>query len=422
LPSAETSFRVDVPADQHSVRRANLGLVLRTLRSGGGRTRAALADELGLTRTAASSLVGELETRGLVRSGARVQGSTGRPGTVVELNGSRVCGVGAEVNVHHVAVMAVDLAGAAVAERRLGLDVARLSPDQVADEVARLLVELLADLADHGTTVVGVTVAVAGLVDAQAQRVTVAPNLGWRETDLAARIRSRLGSEAPEVLVDNEANLAALAEVDGSDPDRSDMVVLFGEVGLGGGLIVDGRLRRGRHGYAGELGHIIVDPQGRPCGCGRVGCWETVTGLRALLDQATDPDDPVRDPALRLEDRIGVLVERARNGDDRTLAALHQVGSWLGAGAAVLVNALDPGVIVLGGYFAMVAEWLVGPVEQQLGAGVLAPRPGGTRVAVSTLGPLAAARGAALTSLDPVFTDPTGVPATAPVPGAGESA
>lgn len=406
-------MRVTAAADQAALRRAHLGLVLRSLRDHGPRSRAQLSADLGLTRATASSLVAELAERGLVRAGAQQRGAVGRPGTDVQLDGHRVCGVGAEINVDHVATMAVDLAGEVVVESRRGLDTRGLRPDEVLDELAGLLLATLADVAARGAGAAAVTIGVAGLVDAATDTVTFAPNLSWRDLPVAALLRERLGGHLAatvQVHLDNEANLAAIAEIDPAVPDRADMLVLFGEVGVGGGVVANGRLLRGRHGYAGEFGHMIVEPQGRRCGCGRVGCWETLIGLRALLDAATDPDDPVRDPSLTLEDRLAMLEERAVRGDTRTLAALHQVGGWLGTGAAALANALNPGVVVLSGYYATLGRWLLPAVEEQLAAGVLAPRAGGTRIALSTLGSTAAVRGAALVSLESVFTDPTGVP------------
>lgn len=339
-----------------------------------------------------------------------------------------MCGIGAEVNVDHVATLALDLAGTVIAESRRGLDSRRLTPAEVVAELGALVLTTLEEVRAQGVAPCGVTVGVAGLVDAHTQVVTLAPNLSWRDQPVASLLRDHLaaaGAGDLPVLLDNEANLAAIAEIDPVDPDRSDMVVLFGEVGVGGGVVADGRLLRGRHGWAGELGHMIVDPQGRRCGCGRVGCWESVIGLHALLDAATDPDDPVRDPSLTLEHRLGEIADRARRDDARTLAALQRVGGWLGTGAAGLVNILDPGVVVLSGYFASLGSWLQPAVEEQLHAGVLAPQAGGTRVVLSTLGPTAAVRGGALVALESVFTDPTAVPpapvlvpapAPAPVP------
>jgi predicted NBD/HSP70 family sugar kinase len=154
---------------------------------------------------------------------------------------------------------------------------------------------------------------------------------------------------------------------------------------------------------------MIVEPQGRRCGCGRVGCWETVVGLPALLDRAADPDDPVRNPALAIDERLAELNRRADLGDIRTLDAFAQVGGWLGAGAALLVNALNPAAVVLSGYFAAVGEHMRPAIETRLRAGVLAPEAGGTRIELSRLGFTASVRGGAELSLDTVFADPTRV-------------
>lgn len=419
MHSHDTAPRVTSAAAQTSLRRAHLALVLRALRDQGPRSRARLADDLGLTRAAASGLVAELEELGLVHRGARERGGVGRPGTAVEVTGGRVCGIGAEVNVDHVATMALDLTGEVITEERRGLDTRNLTPDEVLDELVTMLRSTLDHVETRGVAVVGITVGVAGLVEARSGTLTLAPNLGWRDVPLAALVQERLDDHRHlPVRLDNEANLAAIAEIDPADPDRADMLVVFGEVGVGGGVVADGRLLRGRHGWAGEFGHMIVDPQGRPCGCGRVGCWETVIGLRALVAAATDPDDPVRDPSLTLEERLAQIDERARRGDTRTLTALHQVAGWVGTGAAALVNALNPGVVVLSGYFAALGEWLRPVVENVLEAGVLAPHAGGTRVVLSTLGPTAAIRGGALVSLEAVLADPAAVPRVVTLDGA----
>ncbi|MFE7226356.1 ROK family protein [Nocardioides sp. NPDC057577] len=413
MRDADITVRVSATADPAAVRTARMGLLLRSLREGGPRSRGRLAEETGLTRTVANGLVDELAELGLVSCEDADRRGAGRPGVQVRLNGSSVCGVGAEINVDHLAVVAVDLAGTVIAEFRRGIDGRSLAPEGVLAELAGLVADALAEARTAGAAVTGVTVGVAGLVDTATQRVTLAPNLGWRDIDAAEDVRRRLGAMAgsvrpvPPVRVANEATLAATAELDPTDADRADMVVLYGEVGLGGAIVSGGRVAPGRHGWAGEIGHLPVDPRGRLCGCGRTGCWETVVGLRALLESATDPDDPVRDPVLTLEERLATLVERARLADGRTLAALDEVGTWLGTGAAVLVNTLNPGTVVLSGYFAVLGEWLRPAVEARLAADVLAPRAGGTRVAISAFGPTAAVRGGALVSLEPVLSDPT---------------
>jgi predicted NBD/HSP70 family sugar kinase len=395
-------------ADQLMLRRTNLGRVLRQLRDHGPRSRATLATELGLTRTAVSNLVTDLADRGLVRTGGVERGAVGRPGTTVELDGHGVCGLGAEVNVNHVSTLALDLGGRVVSEHKLGLDAHAIPAEEVIDRLAELVQQTLADLARREIAPAGLTVGVAGLVDRERDVLTHGPNLGWHDVPVGDLLRDRLGTTYP-IAVDNEGNLAAIAEATPGDPGRQDILVIFGEVGVGGGIVADGRLLRGRQGYAGEFGHMIVEPQGRRCGCGRVGCWETVSGLRAVLDLAADPDDPVRDPALGIDDRLAELNRRAALGDTRTLAALEQVGGWVGVGTAMLANALNPAAIVLSGYFAAVGEHMRPAIEDRLRAGVLAPDAGGTRVELSTLGFTAAVRGGAQLALETVFADPTRV-------------
>ncbi|GAA5145564.1 ROK family transcriptional regulator [Nocardioides marinquilinus] len=417
-PEPPTARRSLVPLD---LRRANLGLTLRWLRDHGPRSRASLANELELTRSTVSTLVAELVERGLVREGAVQRSAIGRPGTAVELDGRAVCGLGAEVNVNHISLAALDLTGTVVAERKLALDARELDEVQVVDQLVGLVRETTDLLAASGTTPVGLTVGVAGLVDRERDVLTFGPNLGWRDVALGELVRGRLEASYP-VEIDNEGNLAATAEATPGDPERRDILVIFGEVGVGGGIVADGRLLRGRQGYAGEFGHMIVEPEGRRCGCGRRGCWETVSGLGALLETAADPDDPVRGAEMPLEARLTELNRRADLGDARTLAALAQVGSWVGVGAAVLTNALNPAAIVLSGYYAMVGHHMRPAIEAALRDGVLAPDAGGTRVELSHLGFLAAVRGGALASLETVFTDPTTVPrrteTATPIPSA----
>lgn len=403
-----------VAADHVSLRRNNLSVVLRHVRDLGPRSRARIAEETGLNKATVSSLVAELVERGLLREGsADSSRALGRPGQLVELDGTGVCGVGAEINVDYLAVVALDLTGTAVHEKRVPVDVAKLGPTTSLDQLAGLISEAVEAVETRGGQVAGVTLAVPGLVQGETGELKLAPNLGWGELSVAEEMRARLGVPAYPLHVDNEANLATLAAYaelrDKALYDEAlhDLVLLTGAVGVGGGVVTGGHLLRGDDGYAGEVGHMPVAPTGQACGCGRTGCWETVVGLTALLRQATDPDDPVRDPSLDVEQRLAAIVGRAEAGDDRTLAALQDVGTWLGVGAAILVNILNPAVLVLGGYFAVLGPWLEAPLEQAIRERVLAPDGGGCRIVRSGLGFAAAVRGGAQICLDQVFANPT---------------
>lgn len=404
------------PADQLTVRRSNLSLVLSHLRDAGPRSRARIAADTGLNKATVSSLVAELIERGLVSEG-EVQrvGSVGRPGQTVELAREGVVGVGVEVNADFVDVTALDLTHEVVLSRRTPADMRALGEDGAIQLVVGCLHDALRTLREQGSTVVGVTVAVPALVDSLRGRVALAPNLGWTGTALADQLDAALSEHGVHVAVDNDANLGAIAEhAVGVGRDVDDLVYLAGEVGVGCGVIVDGRLVRGASGFTGEIGHAPLNPRMDVCGCGRTGCWETQVGLGVLLAGcARGPDDEILDADADIDARLGAILDRADQGDPATLETLQRVGSALGLGASVLVNIVNPRALVLGGYFAALDVHLRPYVLRTLLERVVAPEAGGVDVRASRLGFTAASRGGAVVALQEVFADPTRVPAVA---------
>ena len=392
------------------VRRHNLALVLSHLRASGARSRATIAAETGLNKATVSSLVAELVERGLVAEGETARGAVGRPSQQVDLYGGSFYTVGAEVNLGYLAVVALNVRAEVLAERWVPLAADQLDAGTAVPQLARLVLDVIGPLSDAGSELVGVTFAVPGLIERSAGRVLSAPNLGWSRTRVVETMRTLLGDPDCPLLLDNEANLAARAEVETADRTGvQDLVLLTGVVGVGAGIVAAGQLLRGVRGFAGEVGHMQLDPGGRRCGCGKRGCWETVAGLNALLMVAADEHDPVRDPTLDLVRRLDLLTERAEAGDRRTLDALDRTAEWLAVGAGILVNLVNPELLVLGGYFALLGPWLADPLTSSLPDRVFAPDSGGCRVEPSSLGFTAAARGGALEALSRIFDDPTAV-------------
>jgi predicted NBD/HSP70 family sugar kinase len=386
-----------IPANQRSVRRHNLGVVLRHVAERGPRSRAAIAQETGLNKTTVSSLVAELIKLGLVRETELEQrGTVGRPALPVELSGGSVAGLGLEIGVDFLAVRADDLSGA---ERHRALvtgDNRGRPVDAVLDDVAELARAALADLDDAGAVTAGAVVALPGLVDS-AGCLLVAPNLGWSRVYVPERLHERLGSPRFPVRADNEANLGALAELwQGAARTLRDFIYVSGELGVGAGIVLGGELFRGARGFGGELGHVTVDPEGELCACGNRGCVETRVALGALLRTAG------LDPGADVEE----LARRAEAGDARTLAALAEAGHWLGVGVASAANVLNPRGVVVGGYFARLARWLEPGVREELAAHVLSSAYDGPEVLTSALGGEAAVRGAAALALRRVHADP----------------
>jgi glucokinase len=215
-----------------------------------------------------------------------------------------------------------------------------------------------------------VGVAAAGFVDAAGERVRFAPHLPWRDEEVRQRLEDRFGTR---VVLDNDANCAALAEVaSGAAAGARQAVVVTMGTGIGGAVVVDGRVVRGHNGMAGEFGHTQVVPGGHPCECGHQGCWEQYSSGNALVRLARSRLG--HEPTL-LEELCGADPERltgpmitraAEDGDLVARQAFASVGDWLGVGLANLVAVLDPEVVVVGGGVSAAGDRLLDPARGAL--------------------------------------------------------
>lgn len=416
---ADAQGRPPRAGDLATIRRANLSLIVQHLRDHGARSRARLASEVGLSKTTVSTLVGDLIDRGLVAEGTPTRdGHVGRPGLTVALDGRWVAGIGVEINVDYLAVAAVDLRGEVVAEATRPLDAGALPAETVLDAVADSVRLLLEDLTARGTTTVGLTVAAPGMIDQVGGRVLLASNLGWRDVPVIEALTSRLGEDAPPAMLENDAKLGAVAEYAGAaNPDVRDLLYITGDFGVGAGVISDGVLLRGSSGFAGEVGHMPLDPGMRPCACGRRGCWETVVGLGALFRETAGAGGSTDDSGRslegphedRLEDRLAELVRLAEGGDPTVLAGLEAIVDALGTGVSILVDVLNPSLVILGGYFAWFGDHVTAGVRDLLLRRLIDDSMEVPVIKASTLGLTAAARGGALLAVERVFADPTTV-------------
>ena len=235
----------------------------------------------------------------------------------------------------------------------------------------------------------------------------MAPNLpGWRDFPVVECLGGLLGRELPPTAAGNEANLAAMAELwYGGRPELRDFVYVSGEIGIGAGIVVDGRLFRGVRRSAGELGHVMVDSSGPLCGCGAYGCVEQFAGQEALLRSAGVPAEA----GSALANPTGAVAEllgRARGGDPRTLEALRRAGTALGIAVSALVNLVDVPTVVLGGLHAQLAPYVASAVARELTDRVVGAESWPVRLEVSSLGPGAAVRGAAGSVVRDILDDP----------------
>ncbi|MEU3169061.1 ROK family transcriptional regulator [Streptosporangium sp. NPDC006930] len=372
----------------NSMRARNLGVVLGEVSRSGPISRAALAEITGLTKTTVSKMVGDLIEAGMVaESGALRDGERGRPGTAVALSGQRVAALGLEINVDYLSACVVDLTLAVRLRYTQAVDNRSASPVETLSHLEQLAHRAVDEARAEGLTIAGSTLAVPGPVEDGL--VHTAPNLGWHDVRVSELLNF-------PVTLDNEANLAALGERwFGSVP--GDFLHVSGEIGIGAGLVVGGTLFRGARGLAGELGHVVVSPEGPACRCGGRGCLEQYAGQDALLRAAGLAGVP---------DGVTTLLERLRAGEPASLEACERAGQALGVALTSAVHLMDPGTIVLGGVFAPLFPWIRGTTHETMTSRLGVMRRAVPELTVSRLGGDAATLGAAGQVIHRVIADP----------------
>lgn len=381
------------------MRARNLSVVLRAvLGSAAPPTRADVAAATSMTRATVSRLVESLVAAGVLTELDQVtDGRRGRPGTPLAANPDRFVALGLQVNVGYLCALVVDLRGEVVAERLEQRDLHGSRPRAVLSRLARTAGSLLADLPGD-RVVVGAGLALPGIVSTESGTLLRAPNLGWSDVDVPDLLRPADLGGAP-LEVSNEADLASATvslERPGRPGQLTDFVYLSGEIGIGGAVVLGGRPMPGRHGWAGEVGHVTVDPSGPACACGSTGCLEMYAGKQAVLAAAGLP--------------VGTtgpeLAERVVEGDAPATAAVDRAAWALGTALSAVVNLVDVPVIVLGGHLREIAHLLRPGMEQVLGRRVLSAAWAPPRVEAAAAHAAPGALGAAFRQLERLVDDP----------------
>jgi len=371
-----------------TLRRLNRLRVIDALRDEGLISRAEIARRTGLSRSTVSSLVSELQADGLVierpEPAAAHGDQGGRPPILLSFDASAGVAVGIDFDHHHVRVAVSDLSSRILAEREQELDTDHAAHEGL-DAAAELVAELLAEAGVDEARVIGAGMCLPGPVHRPTGVVGSTAILpGWVGVAAAEEMRRRL--ELP-ILVDNDANLAALAEAAfGAGRDAKDLVYLMISSGIGAGLVLNGRLYRGAEGLAGELGHVLVDADGPVCRCGNRGCLETVAGTDALAELLR------RSHGDGLDGRA--IVRLAREGDLGCRRVIADAGRAIGKAAATLVNVLNPELLIVGGDLSDAGELLLDGVRESLERSALPTAVQAADVVAGSLGDRAEVLGA----------------------------
>lgn len=378
----------EASGNQQLLKDINRMALVRHLCAHPGLSRADLATAVGLTKSTVSLLVRELLEEGwLVEREIVATGDLGRRPTPLFIDPSRLLLLGVEVGIDAVRVVATSLTGEVLARTVAGHGASRSARAGITT-VANALLKLRRQLGEAEHRIVGIGVGLPGGVDESRGFLHFAPNLGWRDVPFGEQLADKLAGTVlagVPLYVQNEADVAALGELEfhhapGADP----LLYVSINQGVGAGVVVGDRLLTGSRGFAGEVGHIVLQINGPQCSCGRRGCAEALIGLRALAAAGADEGAPVE--AIR---------QRLDAGDADTERALKKAGGYLGVLLHNLSAAYDPACIVLGGSVVELGDAFLGPalrtVQDYAGAANLAP----TTVQVSAFGADAVAVGAA---------------------------
>lgn len=318
------------------------------LRDGQPRTRAQLVEVTGLARSTVAARVDVLMRLGLVAPYGDAVSTGGRPPSLLALNPSARLVAGVDLGATHARAGLADLTGTVIAETRADLDIAA-GPDHVLGWVADAISALLADQGRPGADLAAIGIGLPGPVEHSTGRAINPPIMpGWDAYDVPAHVQRRF--RVP-VLIDNDVNIMALGERHTHLPEVADLVLIKVSTGIGAGIISGGELQRGAQGTAGDVGHIRVSrADGVLCRCGNEGCLEAVAGLPAL--------------AATLGCAVPDVVARVRGGDLDAVQVVRQAGRDLGEVVAMIVNFVNPGVVVVGGSTALAGEQLIAGIRE----------------------------------------------------------
>lgn len=374
---------VDTPGSLSALREANQGRVIRALRRAGAMTQAEIARTTGLSAATVSNIVRELRSTGTLT--VTPTSSGGRRAQRVALARPTGLIVGVEIGATGLRAVLCDHDHDVLAEESIRYDTT-VSVDRALRRTEWLVSTLMRQARVDRGAVLGVGVAVPGPVDASGQVASPALLSVWQGVRIAHDLAERLGMP---VHVDNDANAAALGElVWGAGRDVSDFVYLKLSGGVGAALVLGGDIYRGAAGFAGEIGHITVDEQGRICRCGNRGCLETLVGGPYLLDllQHSGRADAAA--------TVATLVDAALAGDLGCRRVIADAGRVVGAAAAMLCNVLNPRCVVVGGELSAAGDLLLDPMREALARQALPSAVGMVEVVTARLGERATALGA----------------------------
>ena len=368
----------------NTIRDINRQIVLNYVREREPISRAEIARETALQRSTISAIVEALTEEGLVEEVGEGESTGGRRPTMLKLRTKEAIAVGVAITPTCTTIATSDLAGRIVEQEEF---LTNPDPDKTLGEVMSLITKL--SVRNRGS-IEAVGVSLPGLVDPSTGNAVYVPYFKWRDIPIAKKIGEAVGLP---VIIDNDANAVALAELWFGRPEVSDardfILVLVAE-GVGTGIIFDGQVYRGQRGAAGEFGHMVIGTQAPvPCSCGNLDCWEAFASERAAVSRYLKLCGAEPRPHFGFRE----LVDRALRGEEHAKAALIETAHYLGIGISNLVVGFSPEAVVVGGEitraWTLVEDALRETIEHSIRRGLAS-----AQIMPSTLGEKPELRGA----------------------------
>ncbi|WP_342027748.1 ROK family protein [Lihuaxuella thermophila] len=351
-----------------------------------------------MNKATVSTLVGELIEENLVYEIGPGKSSGGRRPVMLLFNKLAGYAIGVDLGVNYILTVLTDLQGNIVGEETCELH------NRSLDEVIPLLKKSIQSVSNQTPKctygIVGIGIGVPGLVDDKGL-VLFAPNLGWKNVNLKEMIATEFNTP---VIIDNEANAGAYGEkLFGVGKGISNLVYVSAGIGIGTGIILNNELYRGRSGFSGEIGHLIIEVNGKKCSCGNKGCWELYASERALVEEATSLLSG--NSGLGKEEiDLSYLVKLANQGKPEVIRLFNQIGEYLGIGITNIINTFNPEMIIIGNRLTMAEPWISNPIHRVVENRSLPYHRKDLRIEFSNLSVYSSALGAASLAVSSFFS------------------
>ncbi len=378
--------------------------ILNLIRVEKNLSRADISKATGLSATAAGGIVSSLIEKGYICESGTGESKGGRRPVMLELRKDSFYSIGLDVDVDSVSFILMDITGRVVLEWTSLLT--ENTPTVAASIAAKEIKGLLKNRRLRTDKLLGIGISVPGMVDAETRRVVLAPNLGWEDADFGGMLKDEMNLP---VYIENEAMASAICENwIGACQNVDNFICVNIKSGIGAGIFTGGRLYRGTGGSAGEVGHIVVDESGLRCGCGNLGCLETIASTGRIVEKARGM--VMKGAKSQLsgiesvnEIRLSHIVKAARAEDEVARDLLNEAAGYIGIALSFLVNTLNPSKIVLGKDFVVYGDLVMDTLRRVIDRKALKRPAGNVEIAMSEMGEKSSTLGAAIIPLKILF-------------------